>query len=145
MWNRITCVLCLFLSTNVIAITVEEFSAKLMQAHPFFLQLSLSEKVSLVDQKIARTYTDWNIQMGANESFSAGDDISSRLYKDLYTTSYEVSANRKIANSGANLNLKHSWNRNDKDSTVLNTNVFSLDYVQPLLQNKDGLNDRLAS
>ena len=51
---------------------------------------------------------------------------------------------RKIANSGANLNLKHSWNRSDKDSTVLNTNVFSLDYVKPFLQNKDGLNDRLA-
>ena len=144
MWNRIACVFCLFLSTDVIAITSEEFSAKLMQTHPYFLQLSLSEKVSLVDQKIARTYTDWNIQVGANESFSAGDDISSRLYKDLYTTSYEVSAHRKIANSGANLNLKHSWSRNDKDSTVLNTNVFSLDYVKPLLQNQNGLNDRLA-
>jgi len=144
MWNRITCFFCLFLSTNVIAITSEEFSTKLMQTHPFFLQLSLSEKVSLIDQKISRTYTDWNIQMGANESFSAGDDISSRLYNDLYTTSYEVSALRKIANSGANLNLKHSWNRTDKDSTVLNTNVFSLDYVKPLLQNKGGLNDRLA-
>ena len=144
MWNRIACVFCLFLSANVIAITAEEFSAKLMQTHPYFLQLSLSEKVSLVDQKIARTYADWNIQMGVNESFSAGDDISSRLYKDLYTTSYEVSAHRKIANSGANLNLKHSWSRNDKDSTVLNTNVFSLDYVKPLLQNQNGLNDRLA-
>ena len=144
MWNRIACVFCLFLSTDVIAITSEEFSAKLMQTHPYFLQLSLSEKVSLVDQKIARTYTDWNIQMGVNQSFSAGDDISSRLYKDLYTTSYEVSAHRKIANSGANLNLKHSWSRNDKDSTVLNTNVFSLDYVKPLLQNQNGLNDRLA-
>ena len=144
MWIKICCFFCFFLSSNVIAITVEEFSAKLMQTHPYFLQLSLSETVSLVDQKIARTYTDWNIQMGANESFSAGDDISSRLYKDLYTTSYEVSASRKIANSGANLNLKHSWNRNDKDNTVLNTNIFSLDYIQPLLQNKDGLNDRLA-
>ena len=121
MLNRIVCTFCLFLSTNVIAITitVEEFSAKLMQEHPFFLQLSLSEKVSLVDQKIARTYTDWNIQMGANESFSAGDDISSRLYEDLYTTSYEFSANRKIANSGANLNLMHSWSRNDKDLSLI--------------------------
>jgi len=144
MWNRIACVFCLFLSTNVIAITVEEFSTKLMQTHPYFIQLSLSEKVSLIDKKIANTYTDWNIQMGANQSFTAGDDISSRLYKDLYTTSYEASANRKIANSGANLNLKHSWTRNDKDSTALNTNIFSLDYVKPLLQNRDGLNDLLA-
>jgi outer membrane protein TolC len=144
MWNRIACFFCLFLSTNVIAITSEEFSAKLMQTHPFFLQLSLSEKVSLVDQKIARTYSDWNIQMGANESFSAGDDISSRFYNDFFETSYEVSALRKIPNSGASLNLKHSWDRDDKDSTVLNTNIFSLDYVKPLLQNKGGLNDRLA-
>jgi len=144
MLNRIACIFCLLLSTNTIAITAEEFSSKLMQTHPFFLQLSLDEKASLIDQKITRTYTDWNIQMGVNESFSSGDDISSRLYNDLYTTSYEVSALRKIANSGANVNLKHSWNRNDKDSTVLNTNVFSLDYVLPLLQNKDGLNDRLA-
>ena len=144
MLNRFTCIFCLFVSANVFAITAEEFSSKLMQTHPFFLQLSLNEKASLVDQKIARTYSDWNIQMGVNESFSSGDDISSRLYEDLYTTSYEVSALRKIANSGANLNLKHSWNRNDKDSTVLNTNVFSLDYVMPLLQNKNGLNDRLA-
>ena len=126
MWNRIICVFCLFLSANVIAITDEEFSAKLMQTHPYFLQLSLSEKISLIDQKIARTYTDWNIQMGANESFSAGDDISSRLYDDLYTTSYEVSARRKIANSGANLNLKHSWNRNDKDNTVLNLSLIHI-------------------
>ncbi len=144
MLNRIASIFCLFLSTNVIAITAEEFSSKLMQIHPFFLQLSLNEKVSLIEQKIARTYTDWNIQLGADESFSSGDDISSRLYNNLYTTSYEVSALRKIANSGANVNLKHSWNRNDKDSTVLNTNVFSIDYVMPLLQNKDGLNDRLA-
>ena len=62
----------------------------------------------------------------------------------MFTVTHWVNLNRKIANSGANLNLKHSWNRNDKDSNVLNTNVFSLDYVRPLLQNKDGLNDRLA-
>ena len=144
MLNRITCIFCLFLSTNIFAITIEEFSAKLMQTHPFFLQLSLSEKESLIDQKIARTYSDWNIQMGVNQSFTAGDDISSRLYNDLFSTGYEVSALRKIPNSGANLNLKHSWNRNDKDDTVLNSNVFSIDYVKPLLQNKDGLNDRLS-
>jgi len=144
MLNRITCIFCLFLSTNIFAITIEEFSAKLMQTHPFFLQLSLSEKESLIDQKIARTYSDWNIQMGVNQSFTAGDDISSRLYNDLFSTGYEVSALRKIPNSGANLNLKHSWDRNDKDDTVLNSNVFSIDYVKPLLQNKDGLNDRLS-
>jgi outer membrane protein TolC len=55
-----------------------------------------------------------------------------------------VSANRKVENSGANVNLKHSLTRNDKDSNASHTNILSFDYVRPMLQNKNGLNDRLA-
>ena len=131
-------------SVNTNAITLKEFSAKLVETHPFFVQLSLSEKTSLLDQKASLTYSDWNIKAGASESFSGGEDTSTRLYKDLYTTSYEVSAGRIIENSGANLNLKHSLTRNDKDSDATHSNVFSLDYIRPLLQNKNGINDRLA-
>ena len=130
MWNRIACVFCLFLSTNVIAITAEEFSAKLMQTHPYFLQLSLSEKVSLIDRKIARTYTDWNIQMGANESFSAGDDISSRLYEDLYTTSYEISAQRKSMVSTGDRSAKirtYNFPQNRITDHRINLTLYKLD------------------
>jgi len=134
----------IFFSVNANAITLNEFSEKLIETHPFFVQLSLSEKTSLLDQKASLTYSDWNIKAGASESFSSGEDTSTRLYKDLYTTSYEVSAGRKIENSGANLNLKHSLTRNDKDSSATHSNVFSIDYIRPLLQNKDGINDRLT-
>ena len=144
MLKRFIVLVFIFFSVNANAITLNEFSAKLIETHPFFVQLSLSEKTSLLDQKASLTYSDWNIKAGASESFSSGEDTSTRLYKDLYTTSYEVSAGRKIENSGANLNLKHSLTRNDKDSAATHSNVFSIDYIRPLLQNKDGINDRLT-
>ena len=62
----------------------------------------------------------------------------------MYTTKYEVSANRKVEDSGASVNLKHSLTRNDKDSNASHSNLLAFDYVRPLLQNKGGLNDRLA-
>mgnify|MGYP001225775374 CR=1 FL=1 len=61
---------------------------------------------------------------GGGNSYKGGEDTAARAYKELYTTSYEVSAGRKVENSGSTVNLKHSWNRNDKDSTAVNSNVF---------------------
>jgi outer membrane protein TolC len=135
----------LLISLNASAITLNEFSERLVETHPYFVQLSLSEKTSLLDQKSSLTYSDWNIKAGASEAFSGGEDTSSRAYKELYSTKYEVSANRKVENSGASVNLKHSLTRNDKDSSASHANLLALDYIRPLLQNKDGLNDRLAS
>ena len=135
----------LLMSLNANAMTLNEFSERLVETHPYFVQLSLSEKTSLLDQKSSLTYSDWNIQAGASETFTGGEDTSSRIYKDLYSTKYEVSANRKVENSGASVNLKHSLTRNDKDSNASHANLLAIDYVRPLLQNKDGLNDRLAS
>ncbi len=134
----------LLVSLNVNAVTLSEFSEKLVETHPYFVQLSLSEKTSLLDQKASATFTDWNIAAGASETYTGGEDTSARLYKELYSTKYEVSASKKVENSGASVSLNHSLTRNDKDSNASHVNVFSVDYVRPLLQNKDGLNDRLA-
>ena len=131
------------ISTNVSAITLSEFSERLIESHPYFVQLSLSEKSSLLNQKSLAAYTDWNIKAGASETFTGGEDVGSRLYKDLYSTKYEIGATRKVDNSGASVNLKHSLTRNDKDSNATHSNLFSVDYTRPLLQNKDGLNDKL--
>ena len=132
------------ISLNINAITLSEFSEKLVETHPYFIQLSLSEKTSLLTQKSSLTYSDWSVKAGASEAFSSGEDSSSRLYKDLYSTKYEVSANKKIENSGARVNLSHSLTRKDKDSNASHSNLLSFEYVRPMLQNKDGLNDRLA-
>ena len=144
MLNRAGLSLLLLLSANVSAITLSEFSSKLVASHPYFVQLSLSEKTSLLDQKSSTTYSDWNINAGVSETFTGGEDTASLLYKKLYATKYEVSANRKVENSSASVNLRHSFTRNDKDSNAFHTNVLAIDYVRPMLQNKDGLNDRLA-
>jgi len=144
MFNRIILsALTVLLSINVNAITLDEFSERLVEIHPYFVQLSLSEKQSLINQKSLSTYTDWNIKAGASETFTGGEDVSTRLYKDLYTTKYEIGASRKVENSGASVNLLHSLTRNNKDSNPTHSNLLSVDYVRPLLQNKNGLNDRL--
>ena len=144
MLNRAGLSLLLLISSNVSAITLSEFSSRLVATHPYFVQLSLSEKTSLLDQKSSTIYSDWNINAGASETFTGGEDTASLLYKKLYATKYEVSANRKVENSSASVNLRHSFTRNDKDSSAFHTNVLAIDYVRPMLQNKDGLNDRLA-
>ncbi len=133
----------ILLALSASAMTLDEYSERLVGSHPYFVQLSLSEKQSLINQKSLLTYTDWNIQAGASETFTGGEDVASRLYKDLYSTRYEIGATRKVENSGASVNLKHSFTRNDKDSIATHSNLFSVDYVRPLLQNKDGLNDKL--
>ena len=38
-------------SFNVSAITLDDFSTQLVESHPYFVQLSLSEKTSLINQK----------------------------------------------------------------------------------------------
>ena len=68
------------LSLNVGAITLNEFSERLVETHPYFVQLSLSESQSLINQKSLSTYTDWKINAGANQSYTGGKDVSSRLY-----------------------------------------------------------------
>ena len=130
-------------SFNVGAITLDEFSESLIESHPYFVQLSLSEKTSLLNQKSLSTFNDWNIKAGANQTYTGGEDVASRLYKDLYATKYEVGATRKVQNSGSSVNLKHSVTRSDKDTNASHSNIFSIDYIRPLLQNKDGLNDKL--
>ena len=37
-------------SFNVSAISLDDFSAQLVESHPYFVQLSLSEKTSLINQ-----------------------------------------------------------------------------------------------
>ena len=149
MWPRVLFLFCLSLSFKVSAVTIEEFSSELMKSHPYFLQQSLSEKVSIIDQKDALVYSDWTIQAGASESYASGEDQSAKLYDDRYITGYEVSAAKKFPDTGGSLTLGHSWNITDTDvnsvNTNLNSNSFSLDYTRPLSQNRDGINDRLAA
>ncbi|MDC0492168.1 TolC family protein [Candidatus Pseudothioglobus singularis] len=143
MLNRTILSILVVLSSSSSAITLDEFSQQLVENHPYFVQLSLSEKTSLINQKSLSTYTDWNIKAGVSETYTGGDEVASRLYDGLYSTKYDIGATRKVSHSGASVNLKHSLTRNDKDSNSTHSNLFSIDYVRPLLQNKDGLNDKL--
>ena len=145
MLKRVSLSIFLFMSSNANSITLNEFSENLVASHPYFDQLSLSEKTSLLNQKSSLTYSDWSVKAGASETFTEGEDSSSRSYNNLFSTKYELSANKIVGSSGAKVNLKHSLTRNDKDSNASHSNLLAIDYTLPLLQNKDGLNDRLSA
>ena len=76
MLRKITLLFGLVAALNVHAITINEFSSKLVESHPYFVQLSLSEKTSLIDQKSSLTYSDWNIKASAGNSYKGGEDTA---------------------------------------------------------------------
>ncbi|HIF89151.1 MAG TPA: TolC family protein [Candidatus Thioglobus sp.] len=143
--NKILILCFVTLCTEASALSVDEYTSVLIQTHPYFLQLSLSEEASLIDQQAALTYTDWNVRGSVNNSNTSGDHLTSRPYSDLNMTAYEVSVRKNIEQTGGNISLSHSWNRNKRDGSVSGTNAVGVDYSQPLLQNKGGLNDRLGA
>ena len=105
MLKRVSLSIFILMSLNANSITLDEFSERLVASHPYFDQLSLSEKTSLLNQKSSLTYSDWNIKAGASETFTQGEDSSSRSYNDLFSTKYELSANRTVGDSGAKVNI----------------------------------------
>ncbi len=129
--------------SQVNALTVDDYTNKLLKNHPYFLQLSLAEKAALVGEKVALTYTDWSMVGSLNNTNTDGDSLTSRTYNDLNVTSYKVSAKKTIAKTGANISLNHSWGRNNRDGVITGENVTSVDYSRPLLQNRNGLNNKL--
>ncbi len=143
--NRILTLCFVALCTEASALSVDEYTSVLIKTHPYFLQLSLSEEASLIDQQAALTYTEWNIRGSVNNSNTSGDHLASRPYSDLSITAYEVSARKNIEKTGGNISLSHSWNRSNRDGSVSGSNAVGVDYSQPLLQNKGGLNDRLGA
>ena len=143
--NKILTLCFIVFFTEASALSVDEYTTVLIKTHPYFLQLSLSEEASLVDQQAAFTYTDWNIRGSVNNSNTSGDNLASRLYSDLNMIAYEVSARKNIEQTGGNISLNHSWSRNNRDGSVSGVNSIGVDYFQPLLQNKGGLNDRLGA
>jgi outer membrane protein TolC len=143
--NKILTLCFVALCTEASALSVDEYTTALIKAHPYLLQLSLSEEASLIDQQAALTYTDWSVRGSINNSNTSGDHLASRPYSDLNMISYEVLARKNIEQTGGNISLSHSWNRNNRDGLVSGTNAVGVDYSQPLLQNKGGLNDRLGA
>ena len=82
-YRTVLSALTISISLNVNAVTLSEYTERLVESHPYFVQLSLSERTSLLNQKTLSTYTYWNIKAGASQAYSGGEDVASRLYKDL--------------------------------------------------------------
>lgn len=132
---------------NAQAMTELEFIERLRGTHPFFTQQALSSQIKQVEKHSTTADEDWIVGIDSNYKNENVSDISSlsSAYSKSETASIDVSATKKLFNSGSNISLKHSWIDKDKDRIGADTvrNRFSLDYTYPLLRNKDGINDRL--
>ena len=127
---------------NAQAISEREFVEQLKSTHPFFEQQALSSQIKQVEKRLTTANEDWIIAIDGNYKNENASDISSSTYNKLNTTSVDVSATRKIANSGSDITFKHTWKDKNKDVNTTR-NRFSLDYTYPLLRNRDGVNDQL--
>ncbi len=147
--NLSIAVVLLLVFNNSQAMTQSEFISRLKSTHPFFAQLNLNAQIKDIDKKATTANQDWVIGVDANYKNEDADNISSvTTYSDLDTTSIDISATKKLIDSGSDITFKHNWKEKDKASTsTLNTNrnKFSIDYVHPLLKNKNGINDRLST
>ena len=135
-------ILILLTGFNAQAISEREFIERLKATHPFFEQQALSSQIKQVEKRLTTANEDWIISINGNYKNENASDISSSTYNKLNTTSADVSATRKIANSGSDITFKHAWKDKNKDVNTTR-NRFSLDYTYPLLRNRDGVNDQL--
>jgi len=135
-------ILILLTGFNAQAISEREFIERLKATHPFFEQQALSSQIKQVEKRLTTANEDWVISINGNYKNENASDISSSTYNKLNTTSADVSATRKIANSGSDITFKHVWKDKNKDVNTTR-NRFSLDYTYPLLRNRDGVNDQL--
>jgi outer membrane protein TolC len=128
---------------NAQAISEREFVERLKNTHPFFEQQALGSQIKQVEKRLTSANEDWVIAIDSNYKNEDAGDILSSAYSKLDTTSVNVSATRKIADSGSDITFKHTWKDKNKDGVDTTRNKFSLDYTYPLLRNRDGVNDQL--
>ncbi|HBA25250.1 MAG TPA: TolC family protein, partial [Gammaproteobacteria bacterium] len=94
-------ILILLTGFNAQAISEREFIERLKATHPFFEQQALSSQIKQVEKRLTTANEDWVISINGNYKNENASDISSSTYNKLNTTSADVSATRKIANSGS--------------------------------------------
>jgi len=126
-------ILCLGASAQIYALTLSEYSEKLTQEHPFYSQLSLSEEANQLTHQTSQLIYGWNAQLNVTDNYSSVNGLNNARV--------ELSTQKAIEETGGNLSIKHSWNDNGLAEP---TNLTSVAYSQPFLQNQGGINTSLS-
>jgi len=134
MKKSLIAILCLGASTQSYSLTLNEYSEKLTQEHPFYSQLSLSKEANQLDHQASQLLYDWNTQLSVNDNYSSSSNLNNARI--------ELSAQKAIEETGGNLSIKHSWN---DSGSIQPTNITSITYSQPLLENQGGINTSLST
>ena len=124
----------LSLSTQITAITLNEYTEKLLQEHPFYSKLALSEKANQLSHQSSHLAYDWTTELSANAGHASSNSRNSETI--------EVGTQKIIEATGGRLNLKHSWSDTNQSQ---DTNLTTISYMQPLLKNRAGINTSLSA
>ena len=127
-------ILCMGATAQTYALTLNEYNKILIQKHPFYSQLSLSEAANQLAHQASQLQYDWNTQISINDNYTSSGGLNS--------AKTEISTQKAIKGTGGNLSIKHSWNDNGLTQP---TNLTSIAYSQPFLQNQSGINTSLLS
>ncbi|MGE4595097.1 MAG: TolC family protein [Gammaproteobacteria bacterium] len=134
MRKSLIAILCLGASAQIYALTLSEYSEKLTQEHPFYSQLSLSEEANQLTHQTSQLIYGWNAQLNVTDNYSSVNGLNNARV--------ELSTQKAIEETGGNLSIKHSWNDNGLAEP---TNLTSVTYSQPFLQNQGGINTSLSA
>lgn len=143
--KKVLIITTLLSALNVQALSEKDFTERLQASHPFFNQQTLFSKIKLIEKRATKANEDWVVAIESwyQSQDKDNNDISTTV-ANLDTASVDISTSRKHADTGSDVTLKHTW-KDKSRSTDTTSNGFSLDYTYPLLQNKDGINDRLSA
>lgn len=102
-------ILSLLISFYTQAMSELEFVERLQNTHPFFEQLDLSLQIKQVEKQGTVAGQDWVVGVDAKHKNEDTEHISSiTSYNDLTTTTLDVSATKKLFDSGSDVTLKHT-------------------------------------
>lgn len=125
-------------------LTINSFTQRLKQYHQFFNIQKITTKLSLNNQQNSKSKEDWQFALNSSYNYRQTDEIKSiSTYDTNKSINVNSSLSRNFYDTGGNIKLDYGINKNSANNTLYG-NKLSLLYSQPLLQNKDGINDILS-
>jgi outer membrane protein TolC len=119
----------LMLSFNTMAINQTEMIERLKKVHPFFTQQEFDKQSSKLNYIATTANQDWILTGSLDSSNQAGTQ----------TSKSSIGAVHNLVELGADVAINNTWN----DGVI--TDIFSVNYTQPLLKGSGGINDKLES
>lgn len=123
-------------------LTIATFIAQLKRTNPFFDIEKTSTQIAQNEAEIAKSISDWRLNVDSNYRYQETDRVLSANYKRQNTINLNSELSKVDYESGHRLKLSHQAQKISQN-TGLYSNTFSANLTKPLWRNQGGINDRL--